>query len=54
MVLGIDGVLACEFLEQTYATRKMAFRIVYAVRKIPEGILNRLANTPDLEIRPRD
>ena len=53
-VNGFDGVLHCSLVEQSIADRTMIFRIVYEIDKFPEGMLNRLANTPALNFKPVD
>lgn len=47
----IKGVLSCTQASHDYKARKMVFRIVYVEDLFPEGILNRLINDPDLNLK---
>jgi len=52
-VSAVPGVRSCRVVSQENADRTLVFRVLYFRQEIPEGILNRIANVKDLEIRPR-
>ncbi len=51
-VAAIPGVKACRVVSQQNPDRTLVFRVMYFRQEIPEGILNRIGNVKDLEIRP--
>lgn len=50
----LPGVVSCRNVRQDYSSRTMVFRVVYFKDKFPEGILNRIAVTPALNLKPKD
>jgi hypothetical protein len=51
-VSAINGVVACRQISHDYEARKMVFRVSYIQDLLPEGILNRLVNDADLNLKP--
>jgi len=51
-VSALDGVLSCELVEQDYRKNEIRFRILYYRRNFPEGMLNRLVDFSELELKP--
>lgn len=47
----LKGVVSCRQMSHDYKVRKLVFRIVYIEDLFPEGILNRLINSPDLNLK---
>lgn len=45
------GVTSCTLIAQDTAARSLTFRVVYYPQELPEGILNRLALNPNLNLR---
>ena len=47
----IKGVVSCRQVSHDYKARKMVFRVVYVEDLFPEGVLNRLINDPNLNLK---
>ncbi|NOY80844.1 MAG: hypothetical protein GXP31_07540 [Kiritimatiellaeota bacterium] len=52
-VQGIDGVTSCKLAGQDYGKREMNFRVVYMPEKLPQGLLNAIADLPGLQLEPQ-
>ena len=50
-VSAIPGIVSCRQVSHDYAGRKMVFRIAYIEDHFPEGMLNRLINERDLNLK---
>ena len=50
-VTSIPGVVSCRQVSHDYKGRKMVFRIAYIEDNFPEGILNRLVNEQELNLK---
>lgn len=44
------GIVSCVLIDQDRSRRALTFRVVYFPREIPEGVLNRLAANPRLNL----
>lgn len=53
-VEGLDGVLSCRLVREEYDRREAVFRVVYYEKYFPEGLLNRLATLPGLNLEPEN
>ena len=47
----LAGVKSCRLIRHDYESRTLVFRVVYSRDLIPQGLLDRVATIPDLNIR---